>query len=169
MRRVLAFFCLFILVSACDKPMSEPETLDPIYKELLVDYSNAQKDVLEAEKKVEEAQLALEKVVPQTGQRRQAYGQYFEMKKRLDKAKQTEEFLQFRSKSRKYEARQAYIRAFEAKKSWPDPAEYSNYIAQKELKARSRNWRDRTPAYDAIKAYQEKKAAKESGSKSSGH
>jgi len=156
------------LILGCNKPASEPELVDPIYRDLLTEYSNAQKAVLDNQKKVEEAKANLKTIVPQTGQNRKITAAYHDAKERLAMSEQMEEYYKVKSKLRKFEARNMYLKAFEEGKEWPDPIEYSNYLRDKETKTRSRNWRDRTPSYDALKAFEDKKK-KALSDKSSSH
>lgn len=151
-------FVILPLLVGCKKPLTEPELQDPIYKDLVSEYSNSQKAVADQEKKVEEAKAALATIIPQTGQSRKIYRKYFDEKSRLTLLKQQEEYFRVRSNSRKFEARAAYLKALEAEAEWPDPNEYASYQREKELKSRSRNWRDRTPSYDSLKAYEERQA-----------
>jgi uncharacterized membrane protein YgcG len=170
MGRVFVILGLFTLLAGCNKPLTDPEAIDPIYKDLLSEYSNAQKDVLEKQKSLEEAEAKLKEIVPQTGQTRKQYNHYYDAKNKLLLSKQKENYLRVRSNSRKFEARRLYLDAFEQGKPWPNPQEYELYQKDKQAKAKSRNWRDRTPAYDAIKSKKEgeKKNAKSGGEHGSG-
>lgn len=165
MTRLLIALAILTLVS-CNKPLSNPEEIDPIYKDLQSELSNSEKDYAETLKKAEEAQLRLKDIVPQRGQTRKFYGDYHNAKNIAEKARQKMEFYRERVSSRKFEARGAYIRAFESKKDWPDPQEYDAYLASKRASSGSRNWRDRYPAKSAAT---QKKGSSNSQNSGSSH
>ena len=145
MRAFLLALCL-ILVVGCHKPLVTPEEIDPIYRDYMTEAGNADKNVEEKMKKLEEARLKLKEIIPQMGQTRRAYGALYEAENDLLKARQIAEYWKVRASSRKFDGRAAYLKAFEADKEWPDPKEYSEYSTNKKLKAVSKNWRDRHPA-----------------------
>lgn len=149
MTRLLMALAILTLVS-CNKPLSSPEEIDPIYKDLQSELSNSEKDYAEKLKKVEEAQLRLRDIIPQRGQTRKFYGDYHNAQNIAEKARQKMEFYRERVSSRKFEARNSYIKALESQQSWPDPKEYNDYRSSKRAAGGSRNWRDRYPAKSSI-------------------
>ncbi len=142
------FFQTFIILSliGCHKPLTTPEELDPIYKEWLADYENTEKKIEEQKKIIEEFPEKFEHIVPQTGQTRKIYKEYYQAKNQLDALKQKALYYELAAKSRKYEARKLYLEAFEAEKEWPDPKEYEEFKLNKQVQSVNLSWRQRYPA-----------------------
>ncbi len=137
------FVVLFILVlSACNKPDPHPELRDPIYK----DIEAKQKELagaIESEKKaLEEAEIKLKAVVPQTGQIKFARKRVFESKARIEKLEQLRRYYTIRLESRKLEAQDEYLDAFGRGKGgeWPAPEAYADYQINESARTKSRNW-----------------------------
>lgn len=146
MNPILLILTVLFFCAGCNKPLTTPEELDPIYKELSAEAANFEKTVEEQEKKVEEYKVNFKDIVPQTGQTRKVYAEFFRLQSELDSMKQKSEYLKLAAKSRKYTARNSYIKAFEAGQTWPDPKEYENYNMNKRISSVNRDWRKRYPA-----------------------
>lgn len=139
-------FALNLLLVGCNKPKTTPEIEDPIYIDLVSQLSNEEKALVDKQKVVDEAYLKLSTIIPQTGQTRKFYREYFEAKNTLMLAEQHVEFLRVRVQSRKFEARAAYLKAFDSGSTWPDPSEYHRYTIAKKVHGLPRDWRLRKPA-----------------------
>lgn len=129
--RILSCIIILSFALGCDKPNLTPEEDDPIYKDLLNEAANAEKAIEEQEKKVLEGKEALDKIVPQKGQTKRIYGQYFFAREELSKLKEKAEYYKVAAKNRKYEARKSYLSAFKTKAAWPDPKDFDNYKQSK--------------------------------------
>jgi hypothetical protein len=145
MRAFFLIFSVFCLVS-CHKPLTEPEEIDPIYRELMAEASNSEKSIEEQKKKIEEYAEKFEHIVPQTGQTKRVYNEYFKLKNDLASMEQKTLYYELAAKSRKYESRKRYLEAFESGKEWPDPKEYADYQTNKRVNIVNRDWRRRYPA-----------------------
>lgn len=154
---------LLIFVTGCHKPLTEPEEIDPIYREYMAEASNSEKAVEEQKKKIEEFMPQFGTIIPQTGQTKKIYNEYFRLKNELARLEQKTQYYSLAAKSRKYEARRKYLEAFEANKaeSWPDPAEYEAFKVNKRVQNVDHDWRRRYPS--AANGGASKKEAKKEG------
>lgn len=144
--RLVFIVLLTFLALGCNKPQATPEETDPIYKDLVYQAGEAKKATEEQAKKVEEATLKLREIIPQVGQTRQYYDQYFRAKNEYERLRQKAQYYEVAAKARKYSARKEYISAFEKGEEWPNPKEYSEYQLSKKMRSINLNWRDRYPA-----------------------
>lgn len=166
---------LFLPILGCKSEEPNPELRDPIYKFLLEKQSQL-KSALEGEiKKVEEAEIALEKTDPLTPERKAAIRDLQLAKKRRDRMVQEKLYLDIRAERRRVEGRRDYKIAFHADKPWPDPAEFEHFQTNMRLRTAPRQWDARVPklqdrilkAWPPPSAVAKKEAAPEGGS--SGH
>lgn len=124
----------------CNKAIPNPETLDPIYNDLLKRLDEQKKE-LEAERQIfNEHEKALKAVVPQTGQIKYASKRYWESVNRMNKISQMIRYLEFKAQTRKRISRAEYSKAFRLEKPWPDPAEFKQYMAQRKVVEIRRSW-----------------------------
>lgn len=132
---------LFLFAAGCEKPHPHPELLDPIYSDMLK-MEDEYKKAAESEKKnLEEFELALKNVVPQTGQIKYAQKRYYESLARYERMKQMELYWGVRAKSRKRSDSIEYIKAFNKKEVWPNPDEYKEYKSFKDAQKPIRPWK----------------------------
>lgn len=141
MKKLVLTFILLVLC-ACNKPDPNPELRDPIFRDLEAKQKEASA-ALEAEKKtLEEAEKTLAGVVPQTGQIKFARKRLFESKARIEKLEQLKRYYTLRLESRKYEAQDDYLTAFDKGqgKEWPPAEDFADYQVQESARTKSRNW-----------------------------
>jgi hypothetical protein len=140
MRRFITFLFLISVLVACDKPNPTPEANDPIYSDILKEAAETNSAISAAEKELEGFQKDAEAVVPQTGQIKYAQKRVSETTAKIEKLKQMKQYWEIRAESRKDWARQSYLKAYNAKKPWPEPEEYEQYKLQRKLEQAPRNW-----------------------------
>jgi hypothetical protein len=131
---------LSLYLASCNKPNSNPETLDPIFSELEKDKKEVDGAIAAEEKQLHEFTNALKEVKPQTGQIKYAQKRVSESQEKLTKLKQRQLYYELHIKTRLAEVRRSYLKAFRKKEAWPDPKEYEIYQIQKKLDSASKNW-----------------------------
>lgn len=166
--RIFTTFFTILLCLGCEKPISEPETIDPIYKDL-VSTIEKKKSELEAQmKKKEELEKKMALAQPRTQEVRAIKKEYSTCIQNIQNLNQSIQFYQIRAERRKFTSRMTYQIAYRTKKPWPDPSEYEKYQLNKRLNEASREWNDRVPKltdrYPSSKNPQPQ--SKESGQKS---
>lgn len=142
MKNSLFALLIFIsfAISGCDKPNANPELEDPIYADLQKEYGIAKAAVASAKAAVAEHQKSINEAIPQTGQIKYAQKRFFEAEAALVKAEQMALYYEMRIESRLKWTKSAYLKAYNEKKPWPDPAEFEEYKAQKALEQASKSW-----------------------------
>jgi len=162
--RFVLIICSVFLLNACEKPLAEPETVDPIYLDLRSDAANAKKLADDKKKEAEELEKTLEKPNIEPLERKHTLQQIFLAKKTIALIEQDVAYFNLRAETRKALDRDMYPAIFKAKGKWPDKDEYDRFMAEKRLRAASRNWNDRVPrpakAPTASSANAEKKPEK---------
>jgi hypothetical protein len=131
---------IILLLAACNKPDPSPELRDPILADLKAKLGATEAAVEAEEKQVAEFQEALKSAAPQTGQAKIAQKRLYEATDRRNKALQMKQYYLVKIESRIDQAKRDYLRAFEDKRDWPDPAEYESYKAQDALLSAPRTW-----------------------------
>ncbi len=139
MRKTL-FLSIFLVLLGCDKPNPHPESLDPIYSDYNSELSLANSELKSAEKELEGLKLETKKAVPQSGKLSFSSGRMYEADKKVEKLRQMTQYWELKIESRRKEARKLYLKAWEAKKPWPDPKEYKDYLEEKRLRKAPLNW-----------------------------
>jgi hypothetical protein len=127
-------------VLACSKPNPNPESLDPIYADLLEMGNSTHAAVEAAKKDLEEHEKEQKDAIPQTGQNKYAQKRVEEALARINKLEQMEGYYQLKAKSRLKEDRISYLKAYKEKKPWPPPEEWESYQAEKRLRDAPKNW-----------------------------
>lgn len=128
------------LVSSCQKPDPNPENRDLIYQDYLAQKGEAEKNVIEAQKKVDEFAQEMKNAEPLTGQYKRSQKKFFEMQNRVSQLKQQLRYWEIRIGERLVETRVNYNKAFKEKTPWPDPGEFERYFSDKKLRAAKINW-----------------------------
>jgi hypothetical protein len=144
-----AYLCLltpcFLLFSSCDKPVPNPETLDPIYADLVKQYEQAQKETdsekVELAKTIDE----ISKYESRDPAKRKAIQQKYQREKHVRGLEERTTYFKIRSEQRLEFDQKDYLKAYYAKKPWPDPEQFKSYSEVKKLQSDSRNWDDRVP------------------------
>jgi hypothetical protein len=155
----LALFTIF-LVSGCKSELSDPETIDPIYKSLSAELEESRKAIDAAKKALEGAKKEMSMAVPQTGENKVRIGQFFDAERKVDELLQQKRFLEVHLKSRKEFARKSYKIAFSKDIPWPDPEEWAAYQVNRKLAGDPRSWDERLRKYFAERAPAAKKEEK---------
>lgn len=142
------FICILIssicLVS-CRRPDKNPEFSDRIYIDMQAELRSAEQAEAAIHKKIEEAELDLQKSEPRSLERKNAANDLFKAKEADQRAKQDIEYIKIRLVQRKYEYSKAYNKAFSENAPWPPIGEFEAYIVNKKLRSASKNWSDRVP------------------------
>ncbi len=148
--------------TGCRTKEKNPELLDPIYRDLqslLTEYS---KTVIDTEKEVLSLQNEIKDSEPNTKELHQARKKLREAQGKLVKAKQMTRYMEIRVERRRVEDLRSYSIAFEQEQEWPNPAEYSAYLANKKLGSSRLQWDARVPKLHArLEKYLESKAKTE--------
>jgi hypothetical protein len=130
---LILLFTYSFFVLGCKKPDPNPHLRDPIYLDILSEIAAHQSSIEAEKKQLKEHEKTLREAKPQTGQIKLAEKRVWESKDRLAKMNQMLRYWQSRQVSREIEAKEAYLRAWDAKTPWPDPEEFERYEAQKAL------------------------------------
>lgn len=155
----LILLSVVVILAGCKRPMKDPETIDPIYGDLLKEMKFYEGQVKKFNDEAEAARLEMEKEDPRTGNAKAIKNRYYGKLKDANSAQQMQVFYELHAKTRKREAREAYLEAFKKDKPWPDPQEYEGFKDQMALRKASRSWDSRTKKWNARLA-ELKKAAK---------
>ncbi len=140
---------LVVISVGCKRPMKNPESIDPIYGDLLKEMKSYEALVKKFSDEAEAARLEMEKEDPRTGNAKAIKNRYHGKLKDAENAKQIMVFYELHAKTRKREARESYLEAFKADKQWPDPKEYEGFQTQMALRKASRSWDSRTKKWSA--------------------
>lgn len=140
-------FILSISLTACHKPLPEPEVLDLIYQDLRAEEEKAKKTIEEITKAIEESEKEIEKLPVADPVRKVTIRKLTGTREQLAKAKQTAEYYGIRAESRKAYSRDAYTRVFNTpgEKDWPSKDEFALYRKEKEFRSRSLHWGTHVP------------------------
>lgn len=153
--RIVVLFLLLLGLAACEKPLAEPEKVDPIYSDLEAQLKAAQTIHATELKALEDARKHLESLGPRDMGRKRTQFEVFEREKKVRRLAERELYHQLLIDKRLEYVRKVYPKKYEAKEPWPDPAEVDQYKTNKRLKSASRNWADRVPKLkDRISAVQ---------------
>ncbi|OQW47749.1 MAG: hypothetical protein A4S09_14420 [Proteobacteria bacterium SG_bin7] len=158
-----------VLLVGCKRPMKDPETIDPIYGDLLKEMKFYESQVKKFADEAEATRLEMEKEDPRTGNAKAIKSRYYGKLRDAETAKQMMVFYELHAKTRKKEARESYLVAFKTDRPWPDPKEYEAFQTRMALRKANRSWDSRTKKWSA-RLEEIKKAAKigESGGKPEG-
>jgi hypothetical protein len=145
MPRILLFFILAILFSGCERPIPNPETMDPIYQDVESKLKEAEGNVASALADVESAKKDLASAQPQTADRKRALEALAKAEHQVTMANQSKLYYEIRKEHRAKEDQKSYIEAFKHKKPWPDPKWQQELQVARRLQSASRKWDDRVP------------------------
>ncbi len=169
---LLTLFWISIFVIGCEKPMPDPERIDPIYDDLEKDLKKVNGAVDELEAAVVTAKKDMDEAGPRNIMRKRLTREFYEKRKLLEKVRQKAEYQQLLLVKRLHFVRTQYLKAYNAKEKWPNPLEFEEYMANKRLRLASRSWAGRVPRLhkpaEELKAQAEaaKKAEKAAASES---
>ena len=132
-------------LTACRKEIPNPETLDPIYKDLVAKSKNFSKLLSDEEKilkgLVEESKNIEVRTIDKTVNKREIAAS----KKKIAIYRQKAKYYKIKSERRRVEGRRAYKIAFSKGETWPDPEEYKKYKTYMRLRTAPLNWSKRVP------------------------
>ena len=163
MQSTLRYFIIFFLamgLSACKKPIPDPENLDPIYRHLKGLAEERRKTLEEALKKKEDAYKNYEKQAPNTVDKKLARREYEKWESQINKLEQDAHYFKIRAERRKTEDKVNYMEAFRADKPWPPADEYSAFLTNRRLAEAPTTWgKDLPKLYDSPAAKKVEKKA----------
>lgn len=136
---------LSISTLGCSKPDPNPELKDPIFRDLLAEYTETTKKIVDEDKKIEQLTYEGRNLEPRTKERMVNLRDINKSKQLIEKLRQDEAYLKIRVDRRRIQARIDYSAAYSAKKEWPDPHEYELFLAVRKLNKAPRNWDVRVP------------------------
>lgn len=161
---------LFLALSACKSKEKNPELLDPIYRDLQSTLDQQIKLVEDTEKEIISYTNEIKEMEPNTKELHMARKRMGEAKAKLVKARQMSRYYEIRLERRRVEGRRAYSIAFDNDKEWPDPGEYSAYLANKRLRNSNPQWAARVPKlHSRLEQYQEGRTPASSDSEAPAH
>lgn len=143
MQKALFLILIAFLVGilGCHRPMNNPESVDPIYKDYQKQADEAKKALEQSKKYLEKSKKDFEAAPLRSNLRRNAQEEVFANQTEVDKAEQTLFYLEQKVASRKKYARDTYKKLFEEGKAWPDTQEYNEYLTHKKLVNAPREWK----------------------------
>lgn len=145
---MLRFFLVpFIIVAllGCESEDPNPELKDPIFKDLEKKRDDHAKALEEEKKKLEEFRKTLEKVEANSIEQKDVRRNIAKAESAILQHSQAATYYKIRAARRKVVDKISAKDAREAKKEWPDPAEYSEYQVNNRLRAVNLNWNQRVP------------------------
>ncbi len=140
MRKVFVVTIILLIASGCQKRLSNPEMVDPIYNDLRSRLADAQTTLSTAQTQLQSDKSALAPAKPQTGERARAMSEIARDQLALAKAKQNAEYLKIKVQARLVYSQKTYNRDYKEKKAWPDKKEWREYQAHRELVLAPRTW-----------------------------
>lgn len=149
--RILCLILTIAVLFGCNKPNPNPELADPIYSDLQNRAQDSQKELDSEKKKLDGFKKELDAVKPQTGEIKYAQKRYFESEAKVQRLEQEVKYYELKAQSRKRFAKQEYMKAFIAGKTWPVPDEAEAYKVHRELSSIPTSWDSRK----RVKSYEE--------------
>ena len=163
LRRLQLLFFMILLLSACRKEEPNPESLDPIYSDLIKRNAEDESQIAEEKKKLLKALDDVQAALPNTLDLKNALRDKTHALQTIDHLEQKIHFAKIRIERRRVEDKINYHDAFVANKDWPDRAEYQAYLTNQRLAEAPRNWDAHLP-----KLFDRKPAAKPKEKKAEG-
>ncbi|MBK9293685.1 MAG: hypothetical protein IPM57_04455 [Oligoflexia bacterium] len=146
----LLFFAAFLFVlGGCNRPMKDPQLMDPVYIYFIDQITNYKEEVSKIQTEIDKLKELADKAEPQTGQRREYLEEMFENKKKLSKTKDNLLYFEHKLKEREVESKRLYKKAYEEKREWPDKNDYEMFEIELKLhKKRGKDWPSREWFYE---------------------
>lgn len=136
---------IFLILAACSRPNPQPELLDPIYSDLQQRSAVAKAAAESMKEEIKKAKDELEKLPARDPSKRKAQQDISRKELQFVVAEQDGLYFEVRAQQRKDFAREAYLKAFNAGKPWPDPKDFEAYKLQRKLAESPREWNSRVP------------------------
>lgn len=135
MKYFLSILFILFFSASCRSPDEAPELRDPIYQDLLLRATKAEKLLKDLEKEESLVKEYIVDIPPQTGKYIVRWDEYFTVEKEVRKQRQFYHYLQIKAEKRKRKVRIQYLKAYlqDKEDQWPDPKEYQNYRVQRDL------------------------------------
>ena len=134
-----------LILCRCERPNPNPELMDPIYSDLQRESDSAAKDADKIKSEADKLTDDLSKLEARDPSRSILINQRNAKNKAEAGVRQRAEYFRIRAEQRFNIDQREYLKAFEAKKPWPEPGERKNYEVMRKLQTASRNWGDRVP------------------------
>ncbi len=149
--RILFFWICLVLVG-CEKPNPTPELGDPIFQDIQSQMKSSEKELVDAEKAIQDASAAIEKIVPQDGTYKILWEKYFQAKKNKEQVQERGQFLAASLDRRKKLVRKRYREAWNSgtKKLEVNASELEDYKQNRKLATDSRDWSTKTKYYRPV-------------------
>jgi hypothetical protein len=145
LRTIFLGFIVIFGLSGCKRPHSNPETLDPIYADMLAEVRAAENTIQNEQKEIEALKAKIAALKPRDIMRGSFGRELLSREKKVRSYKERKTYFETRAEQRKAYVQREYLAAFEKDETWPNPADYQTYLATKKLQSVSRNWDDRVP------------------------
>ena len=144
---VLTIFLAMVvtILAGCKSPEPNPELRDPIYSDLSAQAGAYKGKVESQQKKLEDLTAELEKMTTRDPNRKRAIKDKYDLERGLVQLKQAQQYFEIRSEQRKAYDAEAYMKAFNADKPWPDPQELVDYREFQKLRNAPRSWDSHVP------------------------
>lgn len=164
MQSYLRYFIIFLSLlglTACKKPLPDPENLDAIYRDLKGLADSKKKALEEAQKSRATAYINFDKEKPNTLDKKLARREYEKWDSKIYDLEQQAHYFEIRAQRRKAEDRVNYLEAFKNDKPWPNKDEYSAWITNRKLAEAPSTWgKDIPKLYDPPKKSEKKPETK---------
>ncbi len=134
-----------LTLAGCKRPVSNPETLDPIYSDFLAQAAGINTKVEAQQKKIEELRAQIARLEPRDPILKRTQREKENFERGLLQMKQDVTYFKIRAEQRRLYDHEAYLKAFNADKEWPPAGEFKDYQESKKLRTGSRNWEDKVP------------------------
>ena len=119
--------------------------MDPIYSDLQRESDSAVKDADKIKSEADKLNDDLSKLEARDPSRSILINQRNGKNKAEAGLRQRADYFHIRAEQRLKMDQREYLKAFEAKKPWPNPAEKKNYEMMRKLQTASRDWGERVP------------------------
>ena len=139
--------CVACLLSACRAPIPNPESLDPIYADLLAQAGVLRGKAEAQKKKIEDLSVKIEKYGPRDPELKATIHQRENLERGMVQLDQEAQYFEIRAEQRRIYDKESYMKAYKAEKDqeWPDPQEFVEYKQSNKLKMSSRDWSKSVP------------------------
>ena len=128
---ILALF--IALLQSCTVRDPNPELRDVVYIDLAKELDLTKKSVEQTEKELEDREVLLRKVIPQSGQLKSLEKKVFESKNYIQKLKQQQQFFEIKLELRKNLVASKYHDSLAGGPAWPDVHEVEIYKSSLKL------------------------------------
>jgi hypothetical protein len=139
-RLIFLALAICICLTGCNRPLSHPESVDPVYLDLQKDSAKLLEKIKTLKEDAQKAKNDFEEAPIRTSQRQDAEDEYYRYVHKIQKLEENYRYLALTTQSRLHEVRQNYPKVFEEKKPWPNEEEYALYQVEKRLKNMPREW-----------------------------